>query len=104
MTTPDDHVAYVTRQVDDIIDLAFGRPRDPRSPMYVAGARTALMHHALGAPVRCPHPMGTPEADAWFAGVQEGVALWRDEQQRQRVAQASMQMALRRACQPGGLS
>ena len=61
-----------------IFNKAFKKPRDPRSPEYQNGALCALRYR-LGeiGKIHCPHPIGTAQADAWFAGVDEGHAIAR---------------------------
>ncbi|MBZ9540500.1 hypothetical protein KGQ90_16395 [Modicisalibacter tunisiensis] len=57
---------------------------DPRSPEYRAGCAAYLtariVRHALGGEsggmAPCPHTLGTAPADAWFAGVDRGRAVW----------------------------
>jgi hypothetical protein len=71
-----------------IFDKAFSRPRDRRSDAYKAGV-LAILEHRLrerGANVFCQYEEGTAEADAYFAGCDEGHRLARDyldEQERQ---------------------
>jgi len=63
--------------VDRLFDAAFNIARDPRSAEYKAGARSVLNYRYKGAGIRCPHPMGTAQADAFYAGVDEGHRIWR---------------------------
>lgn len=74
-----------------LYEKAFTQPRDPRSDAYKRGVRDALQACArqsktkLGALL--PYEMGTAEADAWFAGTEEGKNRWRwhlDEQKDQQ--------------------
>jgi hypothetical protein len=58
--------------VDRLMKEAFDIPRDPRSDAYKLGARELLAHRILGVHFRCPYPLGTAEADAFFAGSNEG--------------------------------
>lgn len=62
--------------VDELMRAAFDVARDPTSPEYKAGARATLEHRIHQRPARCPHNLGTAQADAWFAGVDEGRAIW----------------------------
>jgi hypothetical protein len=58
----------------------------PRSEEYKAGVRAALEYHindAVNFPP-LPYPAGTPQADAWFAGTDEGHRLWRYGQEARR--------------------
>lgn len=57
------------------IEALFPPGREPRSPQYRAGLRALYEHRVLGLPLQCPHAVGTAQADAWFAGVEE--ARWR---------------------------
>lgn len=51
---------------------------NPRSPEYKAGALYILRRKAGEVPqADCPYPIGTAQADAWFAGSWEGHDLWR---------------------------
>jgi len=63
--------------VDRLFDAAFNVARDPRSDEYKAGVRTALNYYYKGTGIRSPHAMGTAQADAFYAGVDEGHRLWR---------------------------
>lgn len=90
-------IHQAVRLVDEIVALAFGSPRMPRSGAYVAGVRDHLRARALSRQVLCPYPQGSAEADAWFAGVDEGRVLWREELARQAAASSTMQQALSRA-------
>jgi hypothetical protein len=63
--------------VDQLFNAAFNIARDPRSAEYKAGVRAVLQYRATGERVRCTHPMGTAQADAFYAGVDEGHRIWR---------------------------
>lgn len=66
-----------------IYEEAFGPDavRTPRSAAYKQGALDALMFSAGDIPaVKCPHAPGSAEYDAYFAGVGEGHARWRERQ------------------------
>lgn len=63
--------------VDDVMALAFNRPRDARSDAYKAGVRGALTFRMEHRHVDCPYALGTAEADAYFAGCDEGHHIWR---------------------------
>lgn len=62
------------RIVDTLFSDAFDRPRNPRSTEYKAGFRVgaAYVLQALTTELEAPYPFGTAQADAWFAGAQEG--------------------------------
>lgn len=74
-------MAVTVDQVDQIIKDAFYLGRMQRSDQYKSGMRAILEFWAnvgRGEPQRypaCPHPIGTAEADAWFAGGSEGRLL-----------------------------
>lgn len=61
-----------TITVDGLMAAAFDRPREPRSSAYCVGVRTFLAQRIEGAPVALPFEPGTAEADAFFAGEDEG--------------------------------
>jgi hypothetical protein len=59
---------------------AFFVGRDPRSDQYRQGARSILVHRLRGSALPAiPYRLGTPEADAYFAGQDEGRAIARRE-------------------------
>jgi len=54
-------------------------PRDKRSPEYMRAIKERLDWYADGKPeegVSNPYPLGTAQADAWWAGNQEGHRRW----------------------------
>lgn len=63
--------------VDHLYHEAFSKPRDPRSPEYKAGVRAALAYHIEGKRIPRLYEPGTPQDDAYHAGIAEGHALWR---------------------------
>ena len=63
--------------VERAISLAFFPGRAPRSAEYREGCRAALEYRILGRSMGPGYPAGCCEADAWFAGVEEGHAIWR---------------------------
>ncbi len=63
-----------------LYDEAFPTTRDPRSPEYRAGVMAALRWRCEGIQIRRPYAPGTAAADAWFAGLDEGHAIWRRAQ------------------------
>lgn len=64
-------------QVERLMALAFFPGRSPRSFEYREGCRAALEYRILGRRM-CPEYLaGCCEADAWFAGAEEGHAIWR---------------------------
>lgn len=66
-------------KVQLLFKAAFDRPRDPRSSEYKAGVLASLAFRFNGVPVRCPYPVGTAAADAYFSGIDEGNLIWRKE-------------------------
>ena len=67
-------------QIDRLMDLAFFPGRTPRSAEYRAGCRAALNFRIAHRPVPASYAAGTAAADAFFAGVEEGHAIWRHNQ------------------------
>jgi len=63
--------------VDQLFQTAFYNGRTPRSQEYKAGARAALAFRIERRDIDPPHQAGTAAADAYFAGIAEGHALWR---------------------------
>ena len=63
--------------VERLVHAAFSKPRDPRSDAYKLGVSELLTNRVLGVPFRCPYKIGTAEADAFFAGGDEGQMIWR---------------------------
>lgn len=63
--------------VERLMALAFFPGRAPRSVEYREGCRAALEYRILARRMRAPYPTGSCEADAWFAGAEEGHAIWR---------------------------
>lgn len=59
-----------------VFDSAFPAGRAPRSPAYKQGVLDTLRAHIDKAPLaNCPYATGTAEADAYFAGAVEALAL-----------------------------
>ena len=57
--------------------------RDLRSDAYKRGVLDALRYAAGEGPKPTelmPYPLGTTDYDAWFAGLEEGYARWRDHE------------------------
>lgn len=59
-------------RADRLTDEAFAPGRCTRSPEYVAGVRARLRFSLAGDPVSNPYPAGTSDADAFWAGCEEG--------------------------------
>lgn len=66
--------------VDELMKVAFDRPRDPRSDAYKLGVRSLLNSRVTKTPLARPYAAGTVEFDAFFAGVDEGHTVWRQYQ------------------------
>ena len=67
--------------VQHLYQAAFSVPREPRSPEYRRGVLDALRYRCgLTETLRLPEAFGTgtAAADAWFAGIEEGHARWRE--------------------------
>lgn len=79
MTEADNLVAALMR-------AAFASPREPRSAYYLVGVRAALLRQAAGTPVACRWDPGSVERDAFWAGVEEGNALWKHHGAEMQVA------------------
>jgi hypothetical protein len=64
------------KTVMEIYEEAFDQPRDPRSDEYKEGVIATLSYHITGQKMPRPYAMGTVQADAFYAGVDEGHRLW----------------------------
>ena len=62
--------------VDSLMAAAFDRPREPRSNAYKAGVRAKLSHVFDNVTTAMPYAPGTAEADAFFAGEEEGCVIF----------------------------
>lgn len=60
--------------VQQLFDAAFApeRYRDPRSSAYKNGVMAGLQFRINHVKPVLPYKLGTAEADAWFAGTDEG--------------------------------
>lgn len=69
----------VKNLVEQLFEQAFpvGGTRDPRSAPYKEGVRAVLAFRIDGTKIPLPYRLGTAEADAHFAGCDEGHMLWR---------------------------
>lgn len=63
--------------VEQIMQQVFEGVRTPRSLEYQAGVRAALERKLNGVAVPLQYVDGTAAADAWYAGHDEGVQVWR---------------------------
>lgn len=69
--------ATSTATADALFAAAFSVPRDPRSPAYKQGVLAALKFRIEGRRIPKLYDPATAEDDAYYAGVQEGHAIWR---------------------------
>lgn len=78
MTTPSSYCASVSvlPSIDQIMEQIFHAHREPRSPEYQAGVRAVFMRNLQRQKVACPHPAGSCAADAFYAGLCEGFAVF----------------------------
>jgi len=67
------------KTASELFAKAFEGPRDKRSEEYKLGVLEALRFR-LGeiSGMRCPYAPGTAQADAYFAGTDEGHRIGRD--------------------------
>ena len=65
---------------NQLFNKAFHSTRDPRSEAYKAGVLDTLNFKESGSELKHPFEPRTAESDAWFAGNQEVLNLWRDHQ------------------------
>lgn len=65
---------------DQLFTAAFAVPRDPRSAAYKAGVLAALKFRIEGRRIPKLYDPASAEDDAYYAGVQEGHAVWRKAQ------------------------
>ena len=63
--------------VDQLFQTAFYNGRTPHSTEYQTGTRAALAFRIERKDIDPPYQAGTAAADAYFAGIAEGHALWR---------------------------
>lgn len=75
-----------TITVDGLMAAAFDRPREPRSSAYCVGVRTLLARRIDGASLALPFEIGTAEADAFFAGEDEGRLILARVREAEQVA------------------
>ena len=62
--------------IDSLLTEAFGRTREVRSRAYMLGTHDLLLDRFGITGVKCPFAAGTAERDAYFAGKDEGSAIW----------------------------
>ena len=73
----DKHVVPGVLTVDSLMKAAFFNGRAPRSSAYKAGTRMALEHRIERKDIEVPYTPGTADADAYFAGIEEGKLIYR---------------------------
>jgi hypothetical protein len=66
----------VIATVDALLQEAFSRTREVRSRAYMLGTHDLLLDRFGITPMKCPYAAGTAERDAYFAGKDEGSAIW----------------------------
>lgn len=74
---PPESLPAILLKVDRLLDIAFFPGRTQRSPEYQEGCRAALEFRLVGQRIPAPYAAGCAAADAFFAGVEEGHAIWR---------------------------
>ena len=80
----DAHWALIGR----LMKAAFAVGRDPRSGAYRCGVQDMLAFKLFGKPLENPFELGTPIADAWFAGNAEGISILKLRQRAPMVVAA----------------
>lgn len=75
-----------TTTVDSLMAAAFDRPREPRSSAYKAGVRAHLVRVIENKTIAVPYPFGTAERDAFYAGENEGQAIYRQAWEKAQLA------------------
>ena len=70
-------VATSALSVDQLMQAAFFNGRTPRSAEYKAGTRAVLQNRIERKDIIPTYQAGTAEADAFFAGLDEGKSIWR---------------------------
>jgi hypothetical protein len=75
------------QKAEQLYQEAISKPRDPRSEEYLAGVKNAILHRLTAklfdGTMPSPYAVGTVQADAYFAGCQEGLhhaTEWEKEQ------------------------
>ncbi len=66
----------------ELFEEAFNRPRDLRSAPYKEGVLAELRWRMEGARSECSYKMGTVEADAFVAGLAEGLLIYLEWKQK----------------------
>lgn len=68
---------YALSDVSEMMTEGFREGRTPRSLQYQYGTRVILGNRLLGEQIPAPpYPVGSCEADAYFAGQDEGRAIF----------------------------
>jgi hypothetical protein len=75
--------------VSDLFLQRFGPAGDPRSPEFLAGVMACLMFKAKEVEeLKSPYKPGTASRDAYEAGIQEGIVIWRQHLLRAEIEKA----------------
>jgi hypothetical protein len=78
----------MTNIVSDLFLQRFGPAGDPRSPEFRAGVMACLMFKANEVEeLKSPFEPGTASRDAYDAGIEEGVVIWRQHLLREAIAE-----------------
>jgi hypothetical protein len=70
------------KTVDELMEKAFKRGRDPRSEEYKAGVRAVFEYRVNKVKIKNPYVLGTSQADAFYAGTEEGRAIWKEHESK----------------------
>lgn len=86
--SPAPRVSATKSVAQRLFNQAFGIAREPKSAEYKAGALAALRHRSGEEQTmqKCPHQLGTAQADAWHAGVDEARSIWHGAAAEKKVA------------------
>jgi hypothetical protein len=86
--------AHLDAQLDEIMLKEFHGHRTPRSTSYMDGARAMLRARLADTTLTFPAGMvlGTAEADAFFAGADEGRHLWSEHLALQQIQAIKQQI------------
>jgi hypothetical protein len=68
-----------------LLAQAFSKPRDARSGEYKEGIKVLLYARLTKTAMPRPYKAGTASYDAFYAGVDEGQAIWREYEKTGRV-------------------
>lgn len=74
-----------------LMSAAFHIGREPRSEPYKSGCRQQIAYRLGGKKPACPWPHGSPQCDAFYAGVDEGWAIAREELERRKTPEQRLE-------------